>query len=106
MNWILFWLVIYLLLIVYFTIKHVKTNDLENYLVNNIPEFIAVDSENDDYKLFLQMIGHHFDIIWSYIKGLERLKTVEEKHRMGVTDDMLKHILKNYSWIPASSKNS
>ena len=78
----------------------------ENYLVNNIPEFIAVDSENDDYKLFLQMIGHHFDIIWSYIKGLERLKTVEEKHRMGVTDDMLKHILKNYSWIPASSKNS
>ena len=78
----------------------------ENYLVNNIPEFIAVDSENDDYKLFLQMIGHHFDIIWSYIKGLESLKTVEEKHRMGVTDDMLKHILKNYSWIPASSKNS
>lgn len=78
----------------------------ENYLVNNIPEFVAVDSENDDYKLFLQMIGHHFDIIWSYIKGLESLKTVEEKHRMGVTDDMLKHVLKNYSWIPASSKNS
>ncbi len=78
----------------------------ENYLVNNIPEFVRVDSENDDYLLFLQMIGHHFDIIWSYIKGLESLKTVEEKHRMGITDDMLKHILKNYSWIPHSSKNS
>ena len=78
----------------------------ENYLVNNIPEFIAIDSENDDYTLFLQMIGHHFDIIWSYIKGLETLKTVEEKQRMGITDDMLKHILKNYSWIPHSSKNS
>ena len=52
------------------------------------------------------MIGHHFDIIWSYIKGLETLKTVEEKQRMGITDDMLKHILKNYSWIPHSSKNS
>ena len=68
--------------------------------------FKFILQNDDDYKLFLQMIGHHFDIIWSYIKGLERLKTVEEKHRMGVTDDMLKHILKNYSWIPASSKNS
>ncbi len=35
MNWIIFWLVIYLLLIVYFTIKYVKVDNLESYLVND-----------------------------------------------------------------------
>ncbi len=35
MNWLLFWIIIYLLVIIYLTIKHVKTKDPENYLVNN-----------------------------------------------------------------------
>lgn len=35
MNWIIIWMAIYLLLIIYFTLKHVKVGDLENYLVNN-----------------------------------------------------------------------
>ncbi|MEZ5081937.1 MAG: sodium:solute symporter family protein [Bacteroidales bacterium] len=35
MAWLIFWIVLYLLLILYFTTRHVKTGDLENYLVNN-----------------------------------------------------------------------
>ncbi len=35
MNWIIFWLAIYLVLIIYFTLKHVKVGNLENYLVND-----------------------------------------------------------------------
>ncbi len=35
MNWLLFWIVIYLLIIIYLTIRHVKPKDPENYLVNN-----------------------------------------------------------------------
>jgi len=35
MNWIIFWLIIYLILIIYFTVKHVKVGNLENYLVND-----------------------------------------------------------------------
>ena len=35
MNWYLFWIIIYLLFIIYLTIKHVNTHDIENYLVNN-----------------------------------------------------------------------
>jgi len=35
MNWYLFWIVLYLLFIIYLTIKHVNTHDIENYLVNN-----------------------------------------------------------------------
>ena len=45
------------------------------------------------------MIGSHFDILWSYVKFLKRNSIVEEQQRVGISDDMLKHILKNYSWI-------
>lgn len=35
MNWLLIWLAIYLVLIVILSLKHIKTEDLEQYLVNN-----------------------------------------------------------------------
>lgn len=35
MNWYIFWIVIYMIFIIYLTVKHVKSSDLENYLVNN-----------------------------------------------------------------------
>lgn len=35
MNWFVFWLAIYLLLIAYLTIRHVKIKNVEGYLVNN-----------------------------------------------------------------------
>lgn len=35
MTWLIFWIVIYLAIILYLTTRHVKTGDIENYLVNN-----------------------------------------------------------------------
>jgi len=35
MNWIWFWIILYLIVLVVFTIRHVKSGDLDNYLVNN-----------------------------------------------------------------------
>jgi len=35
MNWYIFWIVIYMIFIIYLTLKHVNSHDLENYLVNN-----------------------------------------------------------------------
>ncbi|MEN8224066.1 MAG: sodium:solute symporter family protein [Bacteroidota bacterium] len=35
MNWFLFWIIIYLVVIAYFAFRHVKAGDIDNYLVNN-----------------------------------------------------------------------
>ena len=35
MNWFIFWIVIYLVVIAYFAFRHVKVGDIDNYLVNN-----------------------------------------------------------------------
>ena len=80
--------------------------DNVDYLSNNIPQYIKNDEEQTDYIMFLDMIGHHFDILWTYITALKKNIKVEEKQRIGISDDMLKHILKNYSWIPHSSQST
>lgn len=35
MSWLIIWIIVYLLLIIYLTMRHVKSTDIENYLVNN-----------------------------------------------------------------------
>ena len=80
--------------------------DNVDYLANNIPQYIQNDDEQTDFILFLDMIGSHFDILWSYVRALKRNSIVEEQQRVGISDDMLKHILKNYSWIPHSSQST
>jgi len=35
MNWFIFWIAIYLVVIAYFAFRHVKAGDIDNYLVNN-----------------------------------------------------------------------
>lgn len=35
MNWLLIWIILYLLFIVFLSLRHVRTNDMEQYLVNN-----------------------------------------------------------------------
>ena len=80
--------------------------DNVDYLANNIPQYIKNDDEQTDFILFLDMIGSHFDILWSYVRALKRNTKIEEEQRVGISDDMLKHILKNYSWIPHSSQST
>lgn len=69
-----------------------------NYLVNNMPEYIIKDSENSDFILFLDMIGTHFDIIWSYINGVTRLKKLNESKLKGITDKLVFHMLESLGW--------
>lgn len=70
----------------------------QNYLVNNIPQYIKEEEENEDYRLFLTMIGQHFDIIWTYINVLNRNKKLETKRSNGITDDMIYHVLQSFGW--------
>jgi solute:Na+ symporter, SSS family len=35
MNWFVFWIIVYLIILIYFTIKYVKNKDIDGYLINN-----------------------------------------------------------------------
>ena len=39
--------------------------------------------------LFVNMTGHHFDILWSYIKELTDSQLKEEQPKLGVSNETL-----------------
>jgi len=59
-----------------------------------IPEYIKNDSNNDQYKLFVDMIGQHFDQSWLYIKSLTENKRAENKLNRGIDKDLVYNALK------------
>ncbi len=77
-----------------------------NYLVNNIPEFIREDYNNNDFVVFLDMIGQHFDILWAYIKALDNNKVLEHKQVKGISNTLVSQMLQSFGWNPKNAFNS
>ena len=69
-----------------------------DYLNNNLPEFIKEDFQNEDFMLFMDMLGHHFDVIWVYINGLNNLRKPEHKSDLGFSNDLVYSLLESLGW--------
>ena len=69
-----------------------------NYLNNNLPRFIKEDYDNEEYMLFLDMIGQHFDIIWAYINSLKQLKNLNQATSNGFSDELVFQMLESMGW--------
>lgn len=67
-------------------------------LVNNLPQHIQTDDEGQEFILFFNMIGQHFDIIWAYVKGLQQSKKLEHKYQIGIKDELIYHMLESLGW--------
>lgn len=72
----------------------------KNYLVKHIPQYIQESSDNVEYLTFLEMIGQHFDIVWSYINGINRVRKIEHKAVDGITDKLVYELLESFGWDP------
>ncbi len=70
----------------------------QNYLKNNIPQYILNNNENDNFLLFFSMIGHHFDNIYYFTKALEKNKNLGYKVKGGMPDKLLFDTLKSFGW--------
>ena len=69
-----------------------------NYIVNNIPQYITTNLENENFLLFFSMIGHHFDIIYYYTKAIENSRGLGYKNKNEISDRLLYDYLKSFSW--------
>jgi hypothetical protein len=67
-------------------------------LVNNLPQHIQDDENGQEFILFFNMIGQHFDILWTHIKGLQQSKKLEQKYESGIKDELVYHMLESLGW--------
>ncbi len=77
-----------------------------NALAKTIPEHIRIDENNDQYVLFVNMIGHHFDLIWTYINHLSKVYSKEEHPALGVPKDLLYSVASSMGWNLVNGKQA
>jgi hypothetical protein len=71
--------------------------DQENQdnLIYTIPEFIRENEDNVNYEIFLNMIGQHFDNVWTYSRAMTDLYDARNKLTEGISKDLVFYALKS-----------
>jgi len=70
----------------------------DSRLRNMIPIHLQEDERNIEYVTFIDMIGQHFDIQWTYIKSLTDINRREEHPKDGMADNLLKSVADSFGW--------
>jgi hypothetical protein len=68
-------------------------NNNNNNLINAIPSYILEDPNNNQYKLFIEMLGQMFDSIWIYIKDVTNKYNADNRLDYGVSKDLVAEVL-------------
>jgi hypothetical protein len=67
-----------------------------NNLIYTIPDFIREDSNNSNYELFVEMVGQHFDTIWTCIKDVTNKYNRDNRVDYGASRDLIADILRDF----------
>jgi hypothetical protein len=70
----------------------------KNRLSRHLPGFIVDDTDNTVFLNFIDMIGHHFDSIWLYIKSITDIHDKRDKLTEGIAKDLLKPVAQSLGW--------
>jgi hypothetical protein len=69
-----------------------------NRLYWSIPEHVYMDAGNSDYTTFVDMVGQHFDVLYSYVRALTQIHERDEHPERGPSNDLLYYIAKSFGW--------
>jgi hypothetical protein len=75
-------------------------------LKNTIPAHVQDVEGGDEYVLFIDMLGQHFDILWSYISALTSIHTREEHPKDGMPNDLLFHVAQSLGFNLLNGKSA
>lgn len=67
-----------------------------NWLYNAIPEYLRDDPENEKYKLFVDMVGQHYDNIWIYTKDITNKFDADNRLEYGISKDLVDAAIKDF----------
>lgn len=64
----------------------------------SVPEHVLMDPNNSEYVLFVQMVGQHFDTLYSYINAMTQIHSRDEHPERGPSSELLWYIAKHFGW--------
>jgi hypothetical protein len=66
-----------------------------NNLINGIPTYLRDNPDNNQYLIFLNMIGHYFDNIWILLKSVTDINLANNNPNKGISNDLVYQVLKS-----------
>lgn len=84
-------------------LKEYDKNNI-NSLLKTIPSSLFLDDSNSEYFVFVNMIGHHFDIIYTYINHLNSIHSREQHPLDGISKELLTSVADSFGWKLTNSK--
>ena len=72
--------------------------DVTNFdiLTNTIPAFIREDSNNEQYLMFIHMVGQHFDNLWIYSKAVSDKYDADNRMNFGISKDIVREAIESF----------
>lgn len=64
-------------------------NDNTDRLVNSLPEYVKGNPTNQPFFKFMDMVGQHFDIYWTYTKAIGDRYDADNRLSRGISKDLV-----------------
>jgi hypothetical protein len=68
----------------------------QDYLYYAIPEYLRDDNRNSPYYLFVELVGQHYDSIWTYYKDVTNRYNADNRLDFGISKDLVAEALKSF----------
>lgn len=81
-------------------LENANTYDTRNLnsLQKTIPEYIRLNDDNESLDTFVAMLGHHYDILYTYINHMSRMHRRDEHPTRSMPDKLLYSVAKQFGW--------
>lgn len=77
-----------------------------NALIYALPEYIRFDALSDGITTFVNMLGQHYDILYTYINHMTRINKREENPKLGMPNELLYSVAKQFGWTLTEGNQS
>jgi len=77
-----------------------------NALRNAVPLHIRNSDSISNVQLFADMLGQHYDIIYTYINHMTRIHKREENPKLGMPNELLYSVAKQFGWELSDGRQS
>ena len=69
-----------------------------NSLITVVPDHIKFSNNTEQLTSFVNMLGHHYDILYTYINHMTRINKREENPKLGMPNELLYSVAKQFGW--------
>lgn len=71
-------------------------NSNNDFLVNAIPEYLREDQANAPFELFVEMVGQHFDTVYTYYNGISQDTRADNRLDYGISKNVVADTLRDF----------